>query len=207
MIAENLLDKIGFCAGLKKEYYKYEKLLAAKLEPYVKAYMSGETSISNALLKIHNMKDENISSYTLDLMFILGCTGFLLEKYREKGIPEDIFTDTMKDIKYKTAECIKVKGIFGTFVADWYDGFFKLGRIALGRLQYDIGLKLEKKIDTCGYTISTEDFVLGCHIPSSGPLKHELCFDSYLLAYDYFKDRIKDGILPNVCGSYRMYPP
>ena len=207
MIAENLLDKIGFGAEFLEEYQRYEKVLGAKLEPYEKAYMNGEASIVKALLDIHKFKNENLSEYTLDLMFILGCSGFLLEKYKEKGISEDIFIDSMKDIKYKTIECMKVKGVFGTFVADWYDGFFKLNRIALGRLQYDIALKLEKEAEILGYTIGTDDFVLGCHIPSSGPLKHELCLESYRRAYNFFKDRIRDGVLPIVCASWLLYPP
>ncbi len=205
MLFENLLDKIGFDNEKKREYFKYQDMIGDKIEVYSKKYMCENMPMSEALENIHKFKSENISEYTIDLVFLLNSTGFLYDEYRKKGISEGIFINTMKDILYKVNECMKFKGIFGTFVVGWFDGFFKLDRLGLGRLQYDICPETEE-IKLSKYTINAGDFVLGCHIPSAGPLKHELCMESYAMAYNLFKDRLKDGILPIKCHSWLLYP-
>ena len=74
-------------------------------------------------------------------------------------------------------------------------------------MQFDPRLHNEAPITFGNYTLKSDDFVLGCHIPSGSPLKHQLCLNSYKLAYEYFKDRIRDGILPVICKSWLLYSP
>ena len=206
MLADNLLQKIGFTDCQQQEYYKYRALTDNRLAECAEKFMMESISFDEALSSIHEMFG-HLHSYTVDLLFVLECTGFLLEKYRAAGIAESIFINSMCDIKYKLDECLQVKHIFGIFVIDWYKGFLSLKRLALGRLQYDITEYDGDDIKLGHFLIKNGDFVLKCHIPSSGPLRPELCVESFKMAYDFFREHLKNGILPILCHSWLLYPP
>lgn len=207
MLAENLMSEIGFTEDEQHEYHKYKNMIGNRIDDYAEAYMSGKISFNEALEEVHKFQSCKLHEYTIDLLFILECTSYLQEKYEADGISQNIFIDTMKDIKYKLGECIRVKNIFGNFVVKWYEGFFCLKRIALGRLQYEISVYDENEITINGYKIHKGDFILGCHIPSAGPLKPELCIESFKMAYDFFRDKLKNDVLPIRCCSWLLYPP
>ena len=77
--------------------------------------------------------DEN----TLHFVFLLLSAETLYKRYIKQKISEDVFYDTIKDLKYKLIECIDCKGYNGTFVPHWFEGFYRLERFALGRFQYE----------------------------------------------------------------------
>lgn len=205
MLAENLFEKIGYTDQEICEYKKYKSLINDDFEVLAQETVTKDISILNSCEKARKIIP-HICGYTADLMFILECTGYLLQKYRENNIPEDMFYNSMQDIRYKTEECIKAKNVFGTFVAGWYDGFFKLNKFAFGRLQYNITKHEGDTIKIGNRMIENGDLVLYCHIPSAGPLSHEQCIDSYKKAHEYFKDELKDGILVVRCSSWLLLP-
>lgn len=207
MLEKDLFIKIGFTEQMISECEKYKEFSENTIYPYAKLYMSDEIELNEILDKIHTLKSPDLHEYTIDLLFLLECVPFLRDKYMQKNIPEDMFIDAMKDIKYKVDECLNLKKIFGTFVmADWYGGFLKLTRVAFGRLQFDINKFEEDDFQICNYTVKKGDFILNCHIPSSGPLVSEDCYLSYKMAYNYFKNKLRDGILPIFCRSWLLYP-
>lgn len=175
------------------------------------AYLSGETpDIGQALPGLDAIGEKyQIRNYTLHFVFLLSLTEQLHEKYRERGISDEIYFDTMNDLSCKLRECIECKGYPGTFVASWDDGFFKLDRFALGRFQYEVrdfgvngGFATRSGIIVPGGTR-----VLNMHIPSTGvPLTDEVRFDSYKKAYAFHKKLFPDGIALFVCGSWLLYP-
>lgn len=205
MIAENLFDKIGFTDVMIKEYEKHKNLIDDKFEVLAKETVFNNISMLESCLKARSIVP-SVSKYTIDLMFILECTGYLLIKYRENNIPDDMFYNSMLDIYCKTQECIKVKNVFGIFVAEWFDGFFKLKRFAFGRLQYDITRHNKEDLVIGNRIIQNGDLVLWCHISSLGPLLHEQCIESYKMAYGYFRNELKDGILIIQCDSWFLMP-
>lgn len=207
MLVKNLIYEIGFTEDEQRAYDTYKNMIGDRMEAYAEAYMHGNISFSEALAEVRKFQSCSLHQYTIDLLFILDCTSFLLEKYEAAGISKDIFINTMRDIKYKLAECIRVKNVFGTFVVEWYEGFLCLERIALGRLQYDISTHTKDAVAINDYTINKGDFILGCHIPSAGPLKPELCIESFKMAYEFFENRLNNGILPITCCSWLLYPP
>ncbi|MCR5149691.1 MAG: acyltransferase domain-containing protein [Clostridiales bacterium] len=148
--------------------------------------------------------------YTLHFVFLMNCTEELLNRYHQKGISEDIYWDTVKDLKYKLLECMECEHCVGTFVAGWFSGFFEMNRFALGRFQFeyssfstDEGSYVTKN----GMILHNGDFAVGFHIPSSGvPLTDEVRFDSYKRAYDFFKERFQGGPAVFICGSWLLYP-
>ena len=203
----DFLKSIGFTDAEQAEYLKYKKIAVPEAAFYAKSFMQGNMPFCEAAEKSRTMLLPHMHEYTADLLFLTECASLLREKYIKSGIDLDIYTDTMKDLKYKLDECKKVKGIFGNFVSWWYREFFEMERFALGRLQYDIREYSGEDVIVKGFEIKKGDFILACHIPSSGPLTREECMASYKKAYEFFKHRLRGNILPVVCSTWLFFPP
>lgn len=202
MIAKGLLEKLE----LGEEFDKYNSLVGGVCEKYADMYMRDEIDYYEAQKLLEELETEEISRFTLYLIFLLHSTAALLELYGKEGISEEIFYASMMDFRYKIRECREVEGVFGIKSYAWYNGFFKKLRHTFGRLQFDRMLYEGEPIERARCIVFEGDFVLNCHIPSSGPLLHEECIESYKMAYEFFKDKLIDGVLPIICWSWLLYP-
>lgn len=149
-----------------------------------------------------------IHEYTLHFVFFMVCSEILLERYKEAGISESIYWDSMMDLRYKFNECLDCKGVYGSFVASWFDGFFCMNRFALGRFQYEYSEFDRPDYTTeSGIVIKEGESAIGFHIPWSGvSMTDEQRISSYKRAYEFFKDKVRpDGILVLKCGSWLLY--
>ena len=139
-------------------------------------------------------EDSGVPRYASDMLVLLYAAEKMAERYKETGIPDEIYLDTLSDLRNKLIECKKLKGEWGTFVAWWLAGYFRLNRFALGRLQYEV-------VDHEGKP------ALNCHIPSGSPLRFEAVMDSLRKAYDFYPSVRMDGKITVVCHSWLLYPP
>ena len=149
-----------------------------------------------------------IKEYTLDFVFLLRATEVMHNLYKERGLSDELFNNTIMDLKYKYDECVKCKEVHGTFVASWNTGFFALTRFCLGRYQFDMSTYGgDDFTSSAGITIKKGDKTLGFHIPSSGvPLTDEVRLDSFKKAYEFFPEyRREDGLMIFECGSWLIY--
>lgn len=149
-----------------------------------------------------------IKEFTLDLVFLIRAAEVMHDRYKERGLSEDLFWHTIKDLKYKYDECVKCKEVHGTFVPWWNTEFYALRRFAFGRYQFDMTTYGgEDFTSSAGITIKKGDKTLGFHIPSSGiPLTDEVRLDSFRQAYEFFTDyRRDDGLMIFECGSWLIY--
>lgn len=144
-----------------------------------------------------------ISPRTAELLVLIGGLSCAKERFLEKGYSEELFLDTMRDLKNKLLECKRVHGVWGTFTIDWLRNYYFCERFALGRLQYEI---VEFPFEDYKGVIGQGDKALCCHIPSSGPLKKEEVIESLRRAYAFFPQIVKDGVLTVVCNSWLLYP-
>lgn len=150
-----------------------------------------------------------VKYYSLHFAFLLSLTEELHEQYTLLGLGDKLFYDTFADLRYKLIECINNKGVPGTFVASWFDGFFRLDRIAYGRFQFEVCNFSGDKPFTlkCGKVINPGDIYINMHIPSSGvPLTDEVRLASYKKAYERVKHFFDDGVVIFGCGSWLLYP-
>lgn len=187
-------------------------------EKYIKSYERDKLDDHGEALE--NMKGvahlSGVHTYTVQFLFYLFLSEHLEILYRNAGIDSNIYYDSMYDLKCKLIECYKMYGVWGTFVAGWFGGFFTLSRFALGRLQFELstlGMDYEKKnINTDIYNVTSsnicfgkDDTVINMHIPSRGKLEHEKCIDSYKRAYDFYANYRKGGALGFVCHSWLLF--
>lgn len=160
--------------------------------------------INETYAKIAAITD--IHSYTVGLLTYICLSKRLREYYRIRGISDEIFYNSMLDLKYKLKECELVKGIVGSFVCFWFPRFFKMTRFALGRLQFEINT-WKRNYTKGNKTIKEGDPVINVHIPrTETPLLHEDCQRAYAMAANFFKDSFKETPVAFCCHSWLLMP-
>lgn len=170
-------------------------------------YSPIDDKLLDALSVIAELKGYN--QYTLHFVFLLCLTEELKWQYELLGIDEKIYYDTMDDLRCKLLECIACEEVPGTFVAGWFNGFFRLERFAYGRFQFEIcnfGSD-EDFVMSSGKVVHPGDVYVNFHIPSSGiPLTDEVRLASYKEAYKKVKNLFPDGNVLFGCGSWLLFP-
>lgn len=141
------------------------------------------------------------SVYEVYMVLLLHCALALRQKYAEKGLPDDLFVDTMMDLRYKLMECHQLYGVWGDPFLVWNRRFFRLERFQLGRLQFEV--KPWTGVGYEDYLVEGKD-AYWCHIPSSGPCTPELVRESLKRAYEFYNIQ---GIFAVGCKSWMLYPP
>ena len=160
----------------------------------------------NKVKELAELIDEN--RYTVNLVLLLNCTKPLLAKYKKEGISEEIYWNSIIDLKVKMLECKENYDVYGTFVEGWFHSFYTLERFGIGRFQYDLSDFCEESYYEHGIELKDSQFVLGMHIPSHlGALTYDVRLDSYKKAYAFFKERyFKDMPMVVCCNSWLLYP-
>ena len=150
-----------------------------------------------------------ISPYSIDFVYLMTASAEMKRRYAQRGLPEQLFWDTLDDMRSKLYECIECEEVPGTFVGTWFGGFFQLEMFKYGRFEYHYrNFDREKPFKTsCGIIVNPGDLCINMHIPSHGPsLSDDVRIDSYKKAYAAFKDKFPDGIMRFSCGSWLLFP-
>ena len=213
---KNLVKKIDIPESAEKEFTALvEKMdedlqLGREVDKYIMRFMFPKAhDIRRFLEKLTPISQKySIDENILQFVFLLLSAETMAKRYTKQGIPDSVFFETIKDLKYKFQECVECKGYYGTFVPHWFEGFYRLERFGLGRFQYE-HTDIDKEIITpSGIKIKKGTKVLFLHIPSSGvPLSDEVRIESYKKAYEFYKDTpfVKNGRIIFVCHSWLLY--
>ena len=144
----------------------------------------------------------NIHTYTIEFLMFMCFSRKLRQIYLENGLPESMWRQSMLDLKCKMMVCKSVKNIWGMFVAWWYDGFFRLERFGLGRMEFELFNFPLDYYEKDGKCLRKGDKVINCHIAKTGePLSPELVEDAYRQAAEFFKDEFQGKPIPFFCES------
>ena len=183
-----------------------EEKMQGSLQDVKRAMESLYTPESNEYLEILEKIacDSGVDRCESDMVFLLLAAIPLQDKYREAGYSDELFDETMADLRYKLYECKTVNGVWGSFVTFWFKEFYLLERFKLGRMQYE-----RKPFPISGHEsiLKKDEIFINCHIPSSGPMLVEDIKESLRRAYRFYKDDRKDGKLTVACFSWLLYPP
>lgn len=190
----------------------YEKLTAKKevsdqFHQYIKDYQQKRKLDYQAILEeLKNMSEViQVPYYTIHLLFFMCLSQEAHKRYQEKNISEQIYFDSMCDLKWKLFECYHRFQIWGSFVAWWFPRFFELETFALGRLQFEL-VRFGHHYEKNGFVLTPEDTVINVHIPSSGPLLHDEVIAAYEKAKEFFADSFAYRPIPFVCDSWLLFP-
>ena len=142
----------------------------------------------------------NENHFAVHLVILLESARRIKPLYDERGISEEIYYDTMRDLSYKVKECKKHYDVYGIKSFVWFFRLMVLNTFMLGRLEY---AEETADFDYKDY-IKKGDTIYGCHIPSSGPLTYDSVMDSLKRAYKFFGC---EKYLAVFCSSWMLYPP
>ena len=173
----------------------------------IKCYEADINYNFNELLASANLAGEmvNIHKYTAELLFSICLTKHLENVYKQKGIADEIYFNTVLDLRYKLEECKAVKGVVGSFVAYWFEGMFNLQRFALGRLQFQI-YNNECDYQIGDFKVTPNIKALAVHIPKTGTsMDEKSCDASFEMAKEFFKDQFDDRFV-FTCSSWLLFP-
>lgn len=157
---------------------------------------------------LERVKELGAPVYTAAMLFCVELVPHGKELYRRQGVDEQIIHDSFADLKWKMWECRKVYGVWGIFVAWWFDRWFDASRYAIGRLQYELCRLGEypdaEKVIAQNPDLTAETQVIGVHIPSSGHMPYEAVRSSYRAAAKFYASRCQRVIFG--CESWLLYP-
>lgn len=210
----SFMNELGFdkeaveslSADIEKIYANEEAkaLFAGAVDDYERDIRSNYTELREAAKRAGEIV--GVHAYSAELLLFICFSKHLRELYRLRGISDRIWFDSMSDLKWKLWECKAVKGIWGSFVAGWFPGFFNLTRFALGRLQFEI-VEFDGEYEKNGKALKKGDKVINVHIPRTlTPLDKESRDDAYAQAAEFFRNMTDGAPIAFVCSSWLLYP-
>lgn len=180
----------------------YSKEIIVALDTFYSSNFSSE-KLDPLLNAISEMSQ--IGIYTINFVFLAIASERMKDEYIARGYEEQLFWDTIFDLKYKLRECLHRKGVLGIVRMAWYSRIFRLDIITIGRLQYERNVFPRDLYVKNGISVRKGDVVYSVHIPSSGPLTEESRYDSYKKAYDFFTSRSDSNYLICICDTWLLY--
>lgn len=205
---KDLMQNLDFPNDVQEELLlSLEKLLLLpEFLEIVERYNTDNFDFLKTVEDIKRLAQSNdICEYTAYMLSLICMAPKLHERYIKKGIDDKIFYDTMADLRYKLEECSLVHGRLGTFIPQWYKGFFEMKIFALGRLQFELN-HTWFDCTVNGVHIPKGTKVLSVHIPRTNTrLEHGLVIDSYRQAAEFFKEDFFEKII-FICNSWLLYP-
>ncbi len=108
----------------------------------------------------------------------------LSEFYAEKGIPEEILIDTLKDIVRWCETYSDIKGRLYLGELHWLKLHLSGQLFKVGRLQYRMA---GSEFDIPKYGLKKGDSIMEIHIPADGKLSVDECDKSIKMAKDFFQ--------------------
>lgn len=149
----------------------------------------------------------DIHTYTMEFLMFLCFSRRLREYYLENGYSEALWWHSMLDFKCKLMVCKSVKNIWGMFVSFWYDGWFRMERFGLGRMQFELLDFPFDYYEKDGKVLRKGDKVINVHIAKTGEsIAPALLEDAYRQAVEFFKEEFQGKPIPFFCESWLAYP-
>ncbi|MBR3594122.1 MAG: amidohydrolase family protein [Clostridia bacterium] len=184
-VAEKWYKKLGFPSRFDKEFRK----------------ALSETPVSDAVT-VEDFKSGTEGKR--NLITALWLCEELAEKYRQKGIAEEVLLDTLSDLVIWTETWSDIKGELYLGENEWLARHLGMRLVKLGRLQYCMA---ESEHDIEKYGIKKGDAVLEVHIPAVGPLSADECVSSLAAAKPFFAKYFPDfEYSVRTCHSWLLDP-
>lgn len=128
------------------------------------------------------------------LFYMLSAASYSFEKYKEKGISEQIFTDTMKCFTRFVKEHKRSNGKYGFDRDFWTGRQLSLQLFRLGELEFETIMENQEKM-------------VSIHIPSDAILTEYNCKSSLKMAKDFFEKYAAEyANVPYICHSWLLSP-
>lgn len=186
--------------------YPNEKL-AEKIENYIKK-RRGIIKIYLAFCSKNRWEPFLKQRPMMKLALVYAFLPVVWDRYKAKNISEEIFWDTMSDIKIWIDDHRARTNKDGLYELNWIMHHMNLNIFKLGRLQYQKLFWFYKTpYEKNGTKISFGDKIINIHIPRGESLDIEACRESLQKAKEFFAEYFPE--YPNnrfMCHSWMLYP-
>ena len=124
--------------------------------------------------------------------------------YRKKGISDEIYYASMRELTVWSKTCLRETGKIGFYEWGWFENFLDASIVRLGRLEFhEVKFREGAEWEKNGFTVRGGDKVINMHIPEDGPLEPDAVQDAFRRAYRYFG---RSGPAFFVCDSWLLWP-
>ncbi len=182
---------------------KLQKLLEDYIKRNEKAIERQLKSCYKNRWKSHLKKDPFVK-----LSLIYAFLPEVKSRYEKKDISDEIFFDTMSDIKIWIDDCRDNLHKVGLDELNWIQHHMNLDIFKIGRLQYQKAIcYIPKSYEKNGEKINFGDKILNVHIPRGEKLDISECEQSFVEAQKFFAKYFPE--MPNnkfMCISWLLYP-
>lgn len=140
------------------------------IEKAVDNCAAGEKTDIRALLDALGALSEEcgVPSQTLRQLPLISSLDAAEARYRALGLSGEMFRDSFADLLWKTRECFRRFGVWGSAAAAWDWGFFELRIFGIGRLNSSRWITPESLHSTYTYLRPGRSFTRSAWIPTCG---------------------------------------
>ena len=181
--------------------------LADKLEKYIK---DNQKKVDYFLFFCNHKRWEPTLKQDpmMKLALVYAFLPVIYDKYRAKKISDEIFYDTMSDIRIWIDDHKARTNEDGLFELNWIMHHMNMNIFKIGRLQYQKSIWYFKPAKTKnGTRLNFGTKIFNMHIPRGEKLVYEDCVESVRMAQEFFKKYFPE--FPNnkyMCFSWLLYP-
>ena len=207
-----LADKLSFPEEAKlslvADANKINSNAAASLlfDDALNAYERSDYAYESIKFRFDGISESaDVHKYAVAMLILMLACKKLEKKYEEAGYGDELFVNSMTDLRCKLVEYHNSYGFWGTDSA-WHTRFYRMTCFGLGRFQFEKREFKNKCSGIAGNFVREGDTVLNFHIPSTGEsLTESVRFASYKKAREFFFPGI-DAPTPFVCNSWLLWP-
>lgn len=176
------------------------------LDDALKAYENSDYAYESIKYRFDGIAESSgVHKYAAAMLILMLACEKLEKKYAEAGYTDEMFVNSMTDLRCKLVEYHNSYGFWGTDSA-WHTRFYRMTCFGLGRFQFEKREFKNKCSGIAGNFVKEGDTVLNFHIPSTGEsLTEEIRFASYKKAKEFFFPN-SDKPTPFVCHSWLLWP-
>ncbi len=187
-----------FCRGISLMPEAEKKL--EEVHVTEKEYMEGKALFQCNKEAFYSMVLERDQFRMLFLYYFsrMGCEVY--EEYSRRGIEEEIYWDTFRDITFWCENCLKEFGEYGINQYDWFFRHIEMKIFRFGRLEFEM-MPSEWDLEYEGGRIRKGDPVINIHIPQGEKLNISTCVESCQRGRLFWGEEY-----PCVCHSWLLYP-
>ncbi len=139
--------------------------------------------------------------HTYDMVLSEVLTLRMKEIYAERGYPDEIFRDSVRDLAIWTKVCMRDDKIVGNSHFGWCSHQLRCNMFRIGRMQFHLIKYAGEEYSVGNYSVKPGDTVVNMHIPEGDSLTWEKRIDSYRRAYKFFEGKYNTF----TCSSYLFY--
>lgn len=203
---EKLFERIGLCQPGRESFFRLRRQFSGEeLAQARAAFLQSDEAFGKWLAE--NKGESSARELTMAL-YLLWSEEVYAEQ-RQKGMPQEVFFDSMVSMAEACRYCQEATGVYGIeqkLYRPWFRIFLLEKRLfRFGRLEFELTTS-KHTLEIQGKTICRGQPCLYVHIPRYAPLEEEACNQAYQRAREFFREYFSMEEPVFFCRSWLLHP-